>query len=254
VGPFNYTDSRTGITAPYFVMCAGCSQVNGSQITATSVNYQTYNGVSATLTKRLSNRWQGSLSYTWNDFRQFYPPGGSATSLPSTGTNVGDPTGNSFASGFTNNTPAYTVKGYASVELPWYGLLAATNWNLIDGAVRSETILGPGTIQNCPPGTVAAQCTGGTVTYKTLAFQDAGTSRYPATNLIDVSVSKNLDFGRQKLTVTLNCFNVLNVNTVLGYASSDISNNGLNGAANTSNSINNIVPPRVFRIDLRYAF
>ena len=250
VGPFTYTDSRTGITAPYFTLCAGCTQVNGSQITTTSVNYQTYNGVSATLTKRLSNRWQGSVSYTWNDFRGYTPSGGFAT----TGTNVGDPTGISFTSGFTNNTPAYTVKGYASVELPWYGLLAATNWNLIDGNVRTESILGPGTIQNCPPGTAAAQCTGGTVTYKTLLFEDSGVSRFPATDLIDVSVSKNFDFGRQKLTVTLNCFNVLNINTVLGYASSDISNNGLNGAANTANSINNIVPPRVFRIDLRYAF
>lgn len=33
-----------------------------------------------------------------------------------------------------------------------------------------------------------------------------------------------------------------------------VSNNGLNGAPNTFNAISGVVPPRVFRIDLRYAF
>jgi hypothetical protein len=166
----------------------------------------------------------------------------------------GDPTGNSFANGFTNNTPRFTVKGFASVELPWYGLLAATNWNLNDGNVRSESINGPGTIANCPPGTPGAQCTGGTNTYNTLNFNNNGTNRLPAVNLIDVSVSKNFDFGRQKLTVTLNCFNVLNINTVQGFNSDTVSNNGLAGNPNTFLAIQSIVPPRVFRIDLRYAF
>ncbi len=210
-------------------------------------------GASATLTKRLSNRWQGNISYTWNDFRGYTPPG----SFSTTGSTAGDPTGVQFTSGFTNNTPDYVVKAYASVELPWYGLLAAMNYNLNEGAVRSLSIQGPNagsSFANCPPGTATAQCTGAPISYGTLAFQDAGTTRYPATNLLDVSISKNFDFGRQKLTVTLNCFNILNINSVQSFQSSDISNNGQNGSFNTFNSITSIVPPRVFRIDLRYAF
>jgi hypothetical protein len=261
VGPFNYTDPRSGVTAPYFTLCAGCTLPQDNEITATTNAFQTYNGTSVTVTKRLSNRWQGNVSYTWNDFRQFFPPGSFNTITQSGSRLIGNPTGITtngtapiFANGFTNNTPRYTVKGFASVELPWYGLLAATNWNLNDGNVRSEAIRGPQQISNCPPGTAAAQCTGGHITYSILSFNNAGTNRFAAVNLVDVSVSKNLDFGRQKLTVTLNCFNVLNINTVTGFASNTISNNGVNGNANTFNSINGIVPPRVFRIDLRYAF
>jgi hypothetical protein len=253
VGPFNYTDPNTGITAPYFVACAGCTIPSGNSITSTSLQYQTYNGASVTLTKRLSNRWQGNISYTWNDYRQYEPPG----SFSTTGTTAGNPTGVSFVNGFTNNTPDYTVKAYASVELPWYGLLAALNYNLVEGAVRTESINGPNggaSFADCPPGTPTAQCTAPAISYGTLAFEPAGTSRYPATNLLDVSVSKNFDFGRQKLTVTFNCFNLLNINSVTSFQSSDLSNNGLNGSFNTFNSITGIVPPRVFRIDLRYAF
>jgi hypothetical protein len=250
VGPFTYTDPATGIAAPYFTACAGCVLPTGNTISATSLRFQTYNGTSVTLTKRLSNRWQGNVSYTWNDFRQFTPAGTFAT----TGSTPGDPTGVQFSNGFTNNTPRFTVKGFASVELPWYGLLAATNWNLNDGNVRTESINGPGTFSNCPPGTPAAKCTAVAQTDNTLLFSNAGTFRLPAVNLIDVSVSKNIDFGRQKLTVTLNCFNLLNINTVQGFSSNNASNNGLAGAASTFLAINSIVPPRVFRIDLRYAF
>jgi hypothetical protein len=257
-GPFTFTDPATGISAPYFVTCAGCTLPTGNSISATSLQYQTYNGASVTLTKRLSNRWQGNISYTWNDFRQFTPPGSFNTTAGNSQSGlVGDPTSISFANGFTNNTPRYTVKGFASVELPWYGLLAATNWNLNDGNVRSETINGPNggsAIPNCPPGTAAAQCTGGSVSFGTVNFDNNGTNRLPAVNLIDVSVSKNLDFGRQKLTVTLNCFNLLNINTVQRFSSDNASNNGLNGASSTFLAIRTIVPPRVFRIDLRYAF
>jgi Carboxypeptidase regulatory-like domain len=251
VGPFTFTDPQTGISAPYYTLCAGCTLPQGGQITATSVDYQTYNGASVTLTKRLAHRWQGSVSYQWNDFRAFTPPGGFAT-VPSGNTLIGDPTGVQFTSGFTNNTPRYTVKGYASWDTPWYGLSAAANWNLTDGAVRTEAIAGPGDVFNCPPGTPLLQCS--LIAYTTLPFEDVGTSRLPAINLLDLSVSKNLDVGRQRLTVILNCFNALNINTVTAFQSDVVSYNGLNGAPNTFNAISSIVPPRVFRIDLRYAF
>jgi hypothetical protein len=249
VGPFTFTDPQTGISAPYFVVCAGCEVPDGSTITSTSLTHQTYNGASVTLTKRLSHRWQGNISYTWNDFRGFTPPGTFNTAtFP-----AGDPTGISFTGGFTNNTPRYTVKGYASVEMPWYGLSAAANWNLSNGNVRTLSINGPGTIANCPPGTAAAQCTE-KVTYNTLTFQSNGSTRLPAIDLLDLSGSKTFDFGRQRLTVTLNCFNALNINTVTAFQSDVVSNNGQNGALNTFNAISSLVPPRVFRIDLRYAF
>ena len=64
---------------------------------------------------------------------------------------------------------------------------------------------------------------------------------------IDVSWGSNLPSGA-------NCFNILNINTVTGFQTDTVSNNGLNGASNSFNAISSIVPPRIFRIDLRYAF
>jgi hypothetical protein len=255
VGPFTYTDPGTGTSAPYFVAEPNTtlkvpSNPNGTTETSTSLAYQTYNGVSVTVTKRLSNRWQGNVSYTWNDFRAYTPAG----SFGTTGTTPGNPTGIQFTNGFTNNTPRYTVKGYASWEMPWYGLLASMNLNYNDGGVRTLSILGPGTISDCPPGTATVNCTAPSVRYSTLTFQNAGTTHFAATDLIDLAISKNFNIGRQKLTVTFNAFNVLNINTPTGFATNDTSLNGTSGQFNQFNAISAIIPPRVFRIDLRYAF
>src|SRR5581483_11994477 len=61
------TDPNTGVSAPYYVVCAGCvlgqPAVGGpTTITATTLQYSTFNGASVTVTKRLSNRWQGNVS------------------------------------------------------------------------------------------------------------------------------------------------------------------------------------------------
>jgi hypothetical protein len=52
-----YTDPVTGLTAPYYVVCNGCVRPSGlATIAVTTPNYQTYNGVDFTVTKRFSNR------------------------------------------------------------------------------------------------------------------------------------------------------------------------------------------------------
>ena len=256
--PVLFTDPNTGTTVPYFVALPGVTLPSAVEITSTATTYSTYHGAIVTLAKRFSNRWQGSLSYTWNDYRAFQPAG----SFSTTGSFAGDPTVVSgstgtdvqFTNGFTNNTPRYQVKGFGSVELPWWGLLVATNINVLDGNIRTLTVKGPGQVSNCPPGTPVAQCTAGVVRYNSLAFQNAGTTRLSPVKDVDLSIAKNLDIGRQKLTLTLNCFNLFNINTPLSFASQNTSNNGTNGTLNTFSAISSIVPPRVFRIDLRYAF
>jgi hypothetical protein len=56
------------------------------------------------------------------------------------------------------------------------------------------------------------------------------------------------------LVVRLGAFNVLNIGTSPGYSSGNMSSNGTNGSINSFNSISSIVPPRMFRIDARFAF
>jgi len=212
--------------------------------TTTSPTYQTYKGIQVAVDKRLSHKWQANLSYTWNDYRAYTPPGTFST----TSTATGNPTGVQFTNGFTNNTPRYAIKAYGSVQLPW-ALQAGMNLNIQDGAVRTLSINGPGTVASGIAGNNAS-----TVTYSTLTFQNSGLTRYPATKLVDVNVRRAFRFGRQELQITLDCFNVFNTATVRSFTSSDVSNNGVNGSVNSFNSISSIVPPRVFRIDARFAF
>src|SRR5262249_52352982 len=161
---FTFTDAQTGITAPYFLANPNVVFPTGSTISTTTQAYATYKGASVSITKRLSNRWQGSGAYTWNDYRGFVPP----ASFSNTTAQPGNPTGIQFLNGqlingtggstSTDQVPRYTVKGYASYEMPWYGLLASANLNFNDGNIRSLSVNGPsgggvGAIPNCPPGT-----------------------------------------------------------------------------------------------------
>jgi hypothetical protein len=253
----NYTDPVTGSSTTYYLPPAnyvfpliGPNTGNGNTITSTSLTYTTYHGVTWTLVKRYSHKWQGNLSYTWNDARNFEPYG----SFGNSGTTPGNPTGVNFVNGQTSGTLAYTVKAFASVELPWWGLLAGMNFNWNAGAVRNLTINGPGTVESVPANTGIAGYSGYNITYNTLAFQDTGTTKLPPTKDLDVNVSKTVSFGKRKLYLTLDCFNVFNVNTILGYSSGDIDNNGQNGASGTFLAINSIIPPRVFRVDARFTF
>jgi hypothetical protein len=244
-GPFFW--SSVGITAPYYVALPNAVFPSGSTITGTSQQYSTYKGVSLSVSKRLSNRWQGGASYTWNDLRAFTPSGTFVTSS----SQAGNPTGIQFTNGFNPSSPRFTVKAYGSWELPRQGLVASMNLNITDGAVRVEVIDGPGQIPNCPPGTAPASCTGGTVTYTTLTFQPAGSTHFPATSQLDLSIAKTLRFGRTALTLTLDCFNALNAATPVAFLSNDISTNTETPFFSPASAI---VPPRVFRIDARFSF
>jgi hypothetical protein len=237
--PHSFTDRNTGLTTTYYTLCPGCQKLTGSRFLTNSPQYTTYKGTVLTLTKRLANGWQGSLSYNWNDPRVFMPVGSFSTN----GATPGNPTGVQFQNGFTNGTLGWTVKAYGSAQLP-HGFMVGVHWNIQDGVVRSDVINGPGTV---PSGT-------GALSYRTLAFEDLGSSRLPATSILDVNIAKAFPAGRQRLTLTLNCFNVFNVNTVLSYTSNNASFSGVNGSIPSFNSVASIVPPRVFRIDARFSF
>lgn len=237
--PHAFTDPNTGFSTTYYTLCSGCATLTGATFTTTSLQYTTYKGVTVTLSRRLANHWQGNVSYTWNDPRVFTPPGSFSTN----GSSPGNPTGVQFTNGFTNGTIGYTLKAFASAALP-YGFVAGLNLNIDEGAVRDEVINGPRTV---PSGT-------GAISYRTLAFQDLGTSHLPSTRMLDVNVGKSFLLGRTKLTLSLNCFNVFNVSAPLLYTSDNASFNGANGSKTSFSSVASIVAPRIFRIDARLAF
>src|SRR5262249_43314049 len=84
-GPFNYTDPITGLTAPYYTVCAACSRPSGlGSVAMTNPNYQVYKGVVITANKRFSNRWQMNASVTAQTNPSYIDPG-SVTAIDPTG-------------------------------------------------------------------------------------------------------------------------------------------------------------------------
>jgi len=238
-GPLTYTDPVTGISAPYFVVCDGCTRPTGSTIAVTNTDYQVYQGVDITATKRYSNRWQMQTGLTFQTNPQHFTTGSSS---------FVNPTGYQFQNGFnTSGELRYIVKMSGSYTFPW-DITGSANFNWQDGAVRVVTINGPGQV---------AGGTTGTITYNTLEFQNRGSTRLDPTKLLDLSASKSVRFngGRDRVKLTLDCFNVLNSNTPF-----NAGNTNINAFASNNKSLpgftqpTSIVPPRVFRVGATLQF
>lgn len=229
-----YTDSATGTSAPYYTVCPGCTRPSGAAgttITGTDRTYRTYKGVTAVVEKRLSNRWSLTASYTYNHERQFQPYG-----------SYRDPQGIDFTDTYEYSvlgSPRHQFKMFGTYQWRW-GISVAGNLGVVDGSIRSRTINGPGSVYG---GTT------GTISRSTLSFEPLGTTRFPTTKILDVSVSKEVQFpgNRVRATLTLDGFNLGNVATITNYSS-----NNLNSVSYTA--VSAIVAPRVFRIGVRLAF
>ncbi|HKS91297.1 MAG TPA: hypothetical protein VJQ83_05160, partial [Tepidiformaceae bacterium] len=194
--PETWTDPITGISAPYFQICDGCTRPTGiGSIAVTSPDWETYKGVDLTATKRFSNRWQMQTALTVQTAPNFFPVNSSSCV---------DPTGCQFFSG-VNTDSRYIYKASGSYIFP-FDISVAANYNLVDGSTRVLTINGPGQVYG---GTT------GNISYGTLTFQNAGTSRYPTTSVLDMSAQKSFKFrgGKDSVKLMLDAFNVLNMNT-----------------------------------------
>jgi hypothetical protein len=228
--PATYTDPVTGITAPYYQVCATCTRPSGANVTVTNINYQVYNGVDITATKRFSNHWQMQSGLTIQNNPQYFPVGSST---------FNSPTGQVFRAG-VSTLPAYLWKLNGSYQFPW-DISFSENFNWQQGATRTETINGPGSVF----GGVGQ----GNLSITTLEFQNRDKVRFGDTKLLDLSVSKTIRFsgGRYRLKLTGDAFNVFNQNTIQSYGSD-------NASTASFTSPLSIVPPRVFRVGITANF
>jgi len=224
----SYTDPVTGLSAPYYYVTGTTVVPSGlSTIVYTSTQYSTYNGVDLTLTKRFSNKWQANIAATIQKSPTFRPE-----------YSFTNPTGIEFTDGYTTNIARYLIKAQASYQLPW-NIMTSANLNINDGAVRTLTINGPGDV----PFGVTSAGAARVITYSTLNFEPAGTTRYKPTSLLDLGAQKVLSFkgGKYRLKLMLDAFNVFNINTITNYSSSNRSSANFTAPSG-------LVPPRVFRV------
>ena len=239
--PLTYTDPLSGKSAPYYVVQQGAMRPSGiGTITMTRLSYEDYKGVDLTLSKRYSDRWQANLAVTLQTRSDFLPAG-----------SFTNPTGIEFQDG-TNGIARYLIKFNGSYDLAW-GIMASTNLNINDGAIRTMSINGPGQVY----GGVNASGNPTTISYSTLNFEERGTTRFEKTVLWDMGVHKTFTFrgGQNRIKVMLDGFNILNAAPVLGYSSNNISTAGTtSNPVRPSDRINTILPPRIFRVGATISF
>jgi len=246
-GPLTHTDATTGKTGTYYIIPATTLRPTGTTgITMTRLSYEDYRGVDLTLNKRYSDKWQANLAVTIQTRNDF---GGPMHALR-------NPTGNEYFEG-VNSIARYLIKFNGSYDLPW-GIMASTNLNINDGAIRNMSINGPG-VQ--PLGTainvVTGATTASTINYATLNFEKQGTTRFAQQAIWDMGVHKTFTFrgGQNRLKVMFDGFNILNSDLILGYSSNNIS---LLGSTTNpiipADRISSILPPRIFRVGATFTF
>jgi hypothetical protein len=229
----NYHDPVTGLDAPYYTVCQGCVNPSGLlSIYETDPQYSVYHGVDLVMNKRFSNRWQGNVAVTLQNAPGYNPL--------YTYTN---PTGIQFSDG-RSTLARYIIKVNGAYQGPW-GIMTGANLNVNDGATRTLSINGPGSVYGGVRQTGAAV----SVNYATLNFEPAGTTRLKPTEILDLNASKTVSFsgGKYRLKITADAFNVFNTNTILGYSSN-------NRSATTFSSPASLVAPRIFRIGMALNF
>ena len=166
-------------------------------ITNTDVMNSTYNGISVSVTKKMSNRWQMLGSVSFQKHQGFDHTG--------TYTNPGNNT--------DLNNPNYRLNrdaGAVFVDLPWdlklsgsytlpHDVMLAANYTARAGDPLSRTIV----ITGLPQGA------------ETVNVQQRGVDRAETiANLVDVRISKRFRIWNTEVSPRVDFFNLLNVNPV----------------------------------------
>lgn len=196
---------------------------------------QQYNSIDIAVSKRLSQRWQltGSYSVTKRNVPFIYTD----LTAPAT-TAAGEFNGNVESAPLTPNNEIntadrnweYTWKLSGVYQLP-YGLLTSVNYEARSGYPWARQV----------------QFTGGrTIPNITLNVEPIGTQRLPLSHQIDWRIEKNFDLGRgHKAGMRVNIFNVVNSNPVL-----DVTRlSGPNFGRPTD-----VLPPRIVELGFLYSF
>jgi len=191
-----------------------------------------YNGVDLTVTKRFSDRWMMNGALTVQ--RRIDDPDFCF-----------DCTNQNKSFGINNQT-LWILKLSGMYALP-KGFNASANLQMQQGPNRGIQFDGP------PDGyrSGGISSTSGnplTLDDVRLTAYEVGTFREPMVHLLDAQVTKSIDLrgGRNRLSLIMSVFNVLNANTVRGY------NNNLNSS--NFDNVTSILAPRVARVQASITF
>ena len=211
--------------------------VNRTHFTNDPTFRQTYKGVEITGTKRMSNRWQMVMGYTYSQTRQ---SGLSVSTNPNALINAEGP-----VTGQIGDRP-HQFKVTGTYILPWYDIGLAGNLNRQSGAALTRQIN-------------TAQTVGGNTTVN---VEPLGSYRLPTRTAADLRLFKTTNFGARSLEVSVDVHNVTNTNTYwdarsLGGTINLRQNGDPNGAINTVaqfGSPSQVYGPRNVRFNVALRF
>jgi len=149
---------------------------------------QTYNGLEVSGTKRMSDRWQMLVGYTFSQTRQ---KGLSVHVNPNNLINTTGP-----VTGQIGDRP-HQFKVSGTYILPWYDIGFGANFNAQSGAAITRQV-------------TVAQTVGGN---STVNVEPLGSYRLPFRKSGDLRIFKNVSFGSRSLEMAVDVHNVSNTNT-----------------------------------------
>jgi hypothetical protein len=198
-----------------------------------------YSGFEVTAKKRLSNKWAFNLAFAMNDWTEDYADDnrvnafGNPTRRETNALVDGGPV--SILSGGSGKASFYSsfkwqVYADALVDLPASFSLSAALFGRQGGIYPTNITTGLGSDGNTP----------------VLAVADLESARYDNLWNLDLRLHRNAKIGRVTMTPSVELFNALNNDVVLGRAR--------NAASSAYGRVEEVISPRILRIGVRVSF
>jgi len=239
-------------SVPLYALPASAVPPGGGMMMTNRPGYhQKFMGFEIAATKRLSQRWNGRVAVSSNDWREYFddpqaaildptPAPASSTSRPFAGPQVnGGPVVRQIAGTGTSAVymvaPSYQFAANAANAARW-GIDVAASVTARQGYAEPFFQSDVATGDPLGPKTV-------------MIVQHADDFRLPSVTTIDLRVGKTFKFGFAKAAADFDIFNLLNSGTVLS-RQYDVRLTGLTGFGQTLEIMN----PRIARIGVRFTF
>jgi hypothetical protein len=228
-------------SVPTFIPNQALVTAGGGGFLLTNWNgyYTTYNGLEFSMVKRLSNRWMGRASFSYNNAREFYAPQAryDTNGNPTPTITEALVNGGQFA-------PQSTGDGLGNIYInaKWQ-LNANAMYQAPFGIEIAGNVFGR---QGYPFPLYQSQTLGADVNLPVLVTPAIDTFRYPNLWDTDIRLAKRVRLGTVHLQLVADVFNLLNANTAL------VRNDNIQSP--TFNALAQNLSPRIFRAGVIIGF
>lgn len=262
-GDYTLTDNLTGtlpngrtFSVPVYRLRSGVTRdpLRGFHIDNSDIEIET-RGVSLGFTKRLSNRWMARGHFTWGRSEYDIPDSELIDPTPTVSNRDGGVVMIASA-GSGNRGEVWMTSDWSYNLSAMYQIAPDRIWGFNIAADLNGREGFPVPYRANVAATSALGITG--ITRQVLVSPEADSFRNDDIHILNLRAEKEFNFDRVGVTVSVDCFNVTNNNSVLQREGLISANRQSTGAAfvnfTRSDHVRETVVPRVFRIGARISF